>query len=237
MNTSPQHHPDLNLLTEFSAGTLERAPAIAVKTHLHYCHKCTLIVQQLEQVGAALFLSDVNEPSTENTDFAALMNKIDNIAVADKKVTNTTHTDDDNTEENTVHKLPSKYADLPQLVKKMMLNNAVQWQYTTQNLRSASLVAGQNQYAVSLQKIRAGGNVPEHEHLGDEITVVLKGSFSDEDSVYQEGDFLAKSVGDRHRPMASSNEDCLCLSVEQAPVKLTGTFSRLLNPFITINKM
>ena len=241
MNTSPQHHPDKNLLIEFAAGTLERAPAIAVKTHLHYCPKCTLEVQQLEQVGAALFLSGASEPSTENadkTDFTELMKKIDDIALAAEEVTNTAHvSDDQNNQSGHTNSLPSKYAALPQLVKKMMLNNKLKWQYTTKNLRSANLIAGQDQYAVSLQNILAGGHVPEHEHLGDEITVVLKGSFSDEDNMYQQGDFLLKSTGDRHRPMASSNEDCLCLSVEQAPVKLTGAFSRLLNPFIKINKM
>jgi putative transcriptional regulator len=241
MNKSPQHHPDKNLLIEFAAGTLERAPAIAVKTHLHYCPKCTLEVQQLEQVGAALFLSGISEPSTENTDkvdFTELMKKIDGIALAAEQVSNTTHIrDDENNESSHTHSLPSKYAALPQLVKKMMRNDEVKWQYTTKNLRSANLIAGQDQYAVSLQNILAGGHVPEHEHMGDEITVVLKGSFSDENNMYQQGDFLLKSIGDRHRPMASSNEDCLCLSVEQAPVKLTGTISRLLNPFIKINKM
>jgi putative transcriptional regulator len=238
MNRSPQHHPDKNLLTEFSAGTLERAPAIAVKTHLHYCPKCTLEVQQLEQVGAALFLSGLSEiptESTDNADFNALMSKIDDISLAADKVKNAAHISHDKS--SNTQSLPKKYADLPELVKKMMLHNVVKWQYTTKNLRSANLIAGQDQYAVSLQNILAGGHVPEHEHQGDELTVVLKGSFSDENNMYQEGDFLAKSIGDRHRPMASSNEDCLCLSVEQAPVKLTGTFSRLLNPFIKINKM
>lgn len=232
MNTSPQHHPDKNLLTEFAAGTLERAPAIAVKTHLHYCRQCTQEIKQLEQVGAALFANSVNEQSVSeqskgdahDVSFTDLMSKIDAIELPP-------------TEKTHNHKLSSKYDMLPELVKTMMANNPIKWQRATTNLRSASLVAGQDEYAVSLQKIRAGGCVPEHEHRGDEITVVLKGSFSDEDSMYQEGDFLAKGAGDKHRPMASSNQDCLCLSVEQAPVKLTGMFSRLFNPFININRV
>jgi putative transcriptional regulator len=240
MNTSPQHHPDKNLLTEFAAGALERAPAIAVKTHMHYCSQCTLEVEQLEQVGAALFLSGAEsfDESVDNADFTALMTKIEDIALAADNVNNAVHISNDETNENShAHSLPKKYAALPELVKKMMLDNSIKWRRMTKNLRSANLVAGQDQYAVSLQKILAGGHVPEHEHLGDEMTVVLKGSFSDEDNIFQEGDFLAKRIGDKHRPMASSNEDCLCLSVEQAPVKLTGVLSRLLNPFIRISKM
>jgi putative transcriptional regulator len=238
MNTSPQHHPDKNLLIEFAAGTLERAPAIAVKTHLHYCRQCTMEIRQLEEVGAALFLNnDDNEQSTQvssDAHFSQLMSTIDEMETTNSDANNASPVSQTT---KTKYDLPSKYTALPDLVKTMMTSNPLKWQRSTTNLRSASLVADQDQYAVSLQKIRAGGQVPEHEHLGDEITVVLKGSFSDEDNIYQEGDFLAKSVGDKHRPMASSNEDCLCLSVEQAPVRLTGMFTRLFNPFITIARV
>jgi putative transcriptional regulator len=237
MNTSPQHHPDKNLLIEFAAGTLERAPAIAVKTRLHYCRQCTLEIRRLEEVGAALFLDDDGDKpaaAADDAHFAQLMSAIDAIETTSD---DSHHVNHSYNKIKSGYELPSKYASLPDLVKTMMTSNPLKWQNSTKNLRSASLVAGQDQYAVSLQKIRAGSQVPEHEHLGDEITVVLKGSFSDEDNMYQEGDFLAKSVGNKHRPMASSNEDCLCLSVEQAPVRLTGMFARLFNPFISIAKV
>lgn len=244
MNTSPQHHPDKNLLVEFAAGCLERAPAIAVSIHLQYCNHCRHEISQLEQVGAALLSlsahehdETLNEAQETNDAFNALMAKIDQGGIGqrgiekqhkEKQVTDGAH--------HSIHEnhIPQKYATLPKIVKKMMEQKPITWKKVTANLRSASLVAGQDKYAVSLQKIKASGQVPEHEHRGSEITVVLKGSFSDEDNIYQEGDFLLKNSGDKHRPMASSNEDCLCLSVEQAPVKLTGLFARLFNPFIRI---
>ena len=43
---------------------------------------------------------------------------------------------------------------------------------------------------MALHKICAGGKTPKHDHEGLEYTVVLKGSFSDENAVYREGDFL-----------------------------------------------
>jgi len=236
MNTSPQHHPDKNILTEFAAGCLESAPAIAVSTHLHYCSHCRNDVHKLEEIGAALFSTSINDDvarqdieltSANDGAFASLMQVIDTQKSIQQDLPSGENTP------LTTTTLAKKYTLLPKVVQKMMTDNPIQWRTVTRNLRSANLVAGQDKYAVSLQKIRSGGQVPEHEHTASEITVVLKGSFSDEDSVYQQGDFLLKNAGDRHQPLASNNEDCLCLSVEQAPVKLTGFFMRLLNRFIS----
>ena len=91
---------------------------------------------------------------------------------------------------------------------------------------------GEKDYEVALHRIDAGGKAPEHDHRGREITVVLTGSFSDEDGVYQPGDFLVREPGDTHRPFAARNEDCICLSVLEAPIKLTG-IKRILNPFLS----
>ncbi|MGS2718222.1 ChrR family anti-sigma-E factor [Eionea flava] len=242
MNTSPQHHPDKNLLIEYAAGTLETGPAIAISSHLHYCSHCRNEVNKLEQLGGALLstmsedvvsvssdtknLGSIADQTCDNDDaFTALM------SIIDKKTSAPVGTSATNAP--TVP-LAKKYAALPKSVKKMMQYNPVNWRRVTRNLHSASLVAGQDKYAVSLQKIRSGGQVPQHDHNALEMTVVLKGSFSDEDSVYQQGDFLLKQPGDKHQPMASSNEDCLCLSVELAPVKLTSMVGRLINPFLRI---
>ena len=78
---------------------------------------------------------------------------------------------------------------------------------------------------VALQKISAGAKVPAHDHCGVELTVVLRGSFSDSDGLYQEGDFLLKSPGEVHQPHACSHEDCLCLTVQNAPIRMTEVSS------------
>ncbi|MEM7258898.1 MAG: cupin domain-containing protein, partial [Pseudomonadota bacterium] len=64
------------------------------------------------------------------------------------------------------------------------------------------------------------------------ITVVLCGSFSDQDGVYKAGDFIVRQPGETHRPMVTEDEECICLSVCDAPVKFTGVFTRLLNPLV-----
>jgi putative transcriptional regulator len=48
-------HPEIDLLTEYSAGTLPLAQAACVSAHLNYCAQCHRSIEQLEDVGAALF--------------------------------------------------------------------------------------------------------------------------------------------------------------------------------------
>jgi putative transcriptional regulator len=234
MNThsQPHHHPDEALLAEFAAGTLPPAQALAINAHLHYCHKCRDTLRELETLGGALLSQ--HETASFETDkaFDRLLERMDNEGLTD---TADESANDSANHSNISHKkLPPKYKHLPSVIQKVAAQQKIKWKKVTGSLKSAPLFIGQKQFALSLQKINAGGRVPQHDHRGEEFTVVLKGSFSDEDGIYREGDFISRSPGDIHYPMASSNEDCLCLSVEQAPVKLTGLRGWLLNPFIRI---
>jgi putative transcriptional regulator len=90
---------------------------------------------------------------------------------------------------------------------------------------------GQKEQVV-LQKLAAGGKAPSHTHRGEETTIVLQGAFADQKGVFNQWDFVVLNHEDNHKPVAVGCEDCITLSVLSAPVKLTGTFSRMLNPFI-----
>ena len=72
-----------------------------------------------------------------------------------------------------------------------------------------------------------------HDHKGREITLVLYGSFSDADGVYEEGDFIVREPGDIHSPQATLDDECICLSVVEAPIRLVGPVMRGLNPFLS----
>jgi hypothetical protein len=90
---------------------------------------------------------------------------------------------------------------------------------------------GQKEQVV-LQKLVSGGKAPAHTHRGVETTIVLQGAFADQKGVFNQWDFVVLTDQDEHKPVAVGCEDCITLSVLSAPVKLTGTFTRMLNPFI-----
>ncbi len=117
---------------------------------------------------------------------------------------------------------------LPDCIQEFLPEDGLCWRKLTRSLRAARISVGEDKCELGLHWIAAGGKTPEHDHRGLEITVVLQGSFSDEDGVYQEGDFLVREPGDIHRPRAARDEECVCLSVLEAPIKLTGV-KRIMN--------
>jgi len=73
-----------------------------------------------------------------------------------------------------------------------------------------------------LLKLPSGGSAPEHTHGGDEITLVLAGSFRDEVSRYRAGEVCHAASGHMHQPVVDSDEDCICLVVEFGPLRPTN---------------
>lgn len=87
-------------------------------------------------------------------------------------------------------------------------------------------------YRTTLLRVHAGRRVPQHTHEGSELTLVLEGAFRDATGRYARGDLALADSSVDHRPVADPGEDCMCLTVTDAPLRLTGLFGRFLNPFV-----
>jgi putative transcriptional regulator len=79
---------------------------------------------------------------------------------------------------------------------------------------------------VSMLWIRAGRKMPQHSHEGQEITLLLKGGFTDSLGHYRRGDIAIADAELDHKPVADADEDCICFAVTDAPLTLTGPFAR-----------
>lgn len=221
------HHPDENLLTEYASGSLATAVSLVVCAHLQACPHCRQRVEHLNKLGAAILTQSVAEPVQADT-FAQLMERIRNqkIPEAEQKspmssVLHATYAND------------PLLKHVPKVIAKLLPSDGrLKWQRASSSLKTARLTTGQQDYEVAFQRISSGGKVVEHDHRGLEVTLVLHGSFSDEDGVYSAGDFLVRTPGEVHRPTATQNEDCLCISVVEAPVKVTGLIGKIINPFL-----
>ena len=223
------HHPDDNLLTEYASGSLAKALGLIVCAHLQACPHCRKRVEDLNKLGAAILNHSVAEAVQPET-FEQLMTRIRNQKT-------------DNAASDNIPmpaELHPTYANdpllkhVPKIVEKLLPRDGkLKWENASGKLKTVRLKTGQQDYEVALQRISSGGKVVEHDHLGLEVTLVLCGSFSDEDGIYSKGDFLVRAPGEIHRPTATQNQDCLCISVVQAPVKVTGILGKLVNPFLS----
>ena len=218
--SSIKHHPSRAMLVDFSAGNLGTAESICVSAHLHFCDQCRNELMRLDQVASQL-MSEA-EPQTIDVDlFDSVMSKIDALPEVPTKVES------------------EEKSDLPHTVAKLIneSESAPNWRRMSSSVDVARFQTGQNKFEVALHRICAGGKTPHHGHNGTEFTVVLKGSFSDEQAVYSEGDFLLRGPGDEHQPMGAQNGECICLSALAAPIKLSSPLGFLMKPWLRINPM
>ena len=73
-----------------------------------------------------------------------------------------------------------------------------------------------------LLSIPPGKGAPQHDHAGEELTLVLAGSFHDGRAAFGRGDVCAVAPGDVHHPRVDSAETCICFVVELGGVRLTN---------------
>ncbi len=219
----PNFHPDISILNDYSAGSLSIGLSIAVKAHLEMCAECRHSIQNLEQAGAYFLESKTANLSSGLLD--SLMSKID----TEKSFAPATN-------KNISLSLDNKANNgLPIILQKLLKGSIeeLNWRNLGKKLRISKVISGDKKSQLAFYHIKAGGKVPHHKHKADEITLVLKGSFSDEDGIYRKGDFIVRTVGEQHSISATQNEDCLCLAVEEKPIAFTGWF-RLLNPMMSV---
>lgn len=211
-----RHHPDTLTLMEYSAGNLSEPHALCIRLHLDQCPHCRSRVDTLDSLGAVMM---ENQPKVGvSADmFDSILSRIDS---------------EPDMAENYINMQAKRMGPLQKLLGDNL--NDLPWKRQLGDVSVLDIserFPGQNEQVV-LQKLAAGGKAPVHTHRGDETTIVLQGAFADQKGVFNQWDFVVLNQEDEHKPVAVGCEDCITLSVLSAPVKLTGTFTRLLNPFI-----
>jgi putative transcriptional regulator len=223
------YHPDSRYLTDFATANLPLAEAVCVSAHLEFCGKCRAHVQQLTDVGGHMFARLQPEAVSEDS-FAALMARVS--AGAQQPAAPVTvavqapREDADDAAQSNVF--------LPRAVRRLVSGSLdkLRWVQLGKALRVAPLQVSDESRETAIYDIRAGGRMPEHEHRGEEITVLLQGSFSDADGSYSRGDFVVRHAGETHQPTATMDKDCICLVCLERPVRPRGLIYRLLEPLV-----
>lgn len=85
---------------------------------------------------------------------------------------------------------------------------------------------------VMLLRIKPNAAIPTHTHEGRELALVLKGCFEDGTGHYQRGDVSIADGTVGHKPVAGSDEECICFLVNDAPVRFTGPVARIISSIL-----
>ncbi|WP_049722885.1 ChrR family anti-sigma-E factor [Gilvimarinus polysaccharolyticus] len=224
-------HPSSDWLSAYAAGTLPLGQSLCVATHLEFCHQCRQNYSRLNQLGGELMQTLTPVPSAKLS-LDELMARIEAQPAAPKQDIEAEGV----TLSGAAATSPTKHptAGVPRSLRKLIPAGyqKLKWSRISPSIRAAELCRDNSGLKVELLRIKPGGATPTHTHLGDELTLILQGSFSDEEGVYHAGDFMSCDQSDTHTPVASVDRECICLTVTQAPIQLTGFFGRWLNPLL-----
>ncbi len=210
------YHPTDELLMQFSAGQMPNALGIMVSCHLDKCRDCQNRIKVYEQLGGEL-LEDTKPVEVNNDMLAQLLTKLNEPEKPPTAVK--TGTTDSRIPRQLRRFVPAYYDQLP-------------WSGFTKSIQEFELPISDSVYTAKFYKIAAGKELPVHTHKGNEFTLVMDGSFSDTAGKYNQGDFILADTHTIHQPKAAEDCDCICFAVLDAPLKMTGFFGRMLNPFL-----
>ena len=207
-----KHHPNQSLLMAFSQGQLPASLSIAVSVHCDHCASCLQQVISMQELAAQqLDSNDNNLQAWQDDDMIAAI------------------TDDEyeiHPKQSSASTLSIKGYDyqLPRALQSVPLSNWLK----LGKLSRARIDLNEGEVHTNLLHIDQGGAIPMHTHKGFELTLLLAGSFSDEQGEYVPGDFIWLNNTNTHSPSTASG--CLCLTVANDAMHFVQGLSIALNP-------
>ena len=215
-NPMIKHHLTDKILMAYSAGQLSEAFNLVVATHISLCDECRVTMSSFEALGGVLLESETVEDITA-PDLQATMTLIE-ATVPTARFT-----------------APRQSTETPFPLSAYIGDSldAIKWKPVGMGVKQAILKTSAAATA-RLLYIPAGMAVPDHGHGGTELTLVLRGAYSDETAHFKRGDVEIADEDMHHTPVADTHSDCICLAVTDAPLKFSGVLPRLLQPLLRI---
>lgn len=212
------HHLNDDTLMAYVAGSVSESMSFVIATHLSLCANCRNKVKEMEKLGG-IVLEDESQIAMQPDALDAVLGMLD----------------DDFKEEKLTPANDYKTSSIPMPLAQFIPDelNDIKWKNMAPGIKTYPLTevkAGNG--SVRLLKISPGVTIPEHSHNGSELTLVLKGSFSDEIGRFKAGDIADLDDDTDHQPIADSDEDCICLVVTEGPLQFKALMPRLMQYFV-----
>jgi putative transcriptional regulator len=213
--TTIKHHPDLSTLMSCAAGSQPEAFAAVMASHIAVCPSCASEAAKMERIGAALFDTLEAEAVTLAAPVAAARAQVPgDMPLAAEPLGDT----------DVPYTLQSVIGgDLDGLPWKRLARGV--WHYP---IKLSEAAKGD----LRLIKVAPGHALPEHGHGGEELTLVLRGSYQDSTGHYAVGDVADLADDVEHAPVADAKDGCICLIASERPAKFKSLLARIMQPLV-----
>jgi putative transcriptional regulator len=211
------HHLDATTILALASGTLDEALGVVAASHVWWCARCREALKEAERLGGVL------------------LNKLN--LTGDHALASATGNGADAVEPGEPQALAENIG-LPLPVASRLgglsLSN-LRWRWAVPGLSLHELaVAKGGKGRLFLMRIAGGGAVPQHGHGGEELTLILRGSYSDRFGRFAVGDIAELHRNVVHRPVVDKKDNCICLVATEAPARFTSLIMRVIQPFVRI---
>lgn len=205
------------LLLRYAAGQLRPAPALVVASHLAMSASSRRIVNGFEAVGGALLddepLADLSENLFART-IAAIETPVRPASLPPARS----------------HEALDMGVTIPAPLARRAIGR---WKWLGPGMRFARVSMPEDpDHNLILLRVPSGRGLPEHSHSGEELTLVLKGSFHDEIGRYGVGDLIHEDEETDHTPTVDKDGECICLTAIEGPMKIKSWLGRVVQPFL-----
>jgi putative transcriptional regulator len=213
------HHLDDATIIAYAAGTLGEAHGFAVAAHLAYCPQCRAAVRMAEDMGGTI-LQEQNAAAVSDTCRSATLASLDSIISAP------------------IHRTVSPRAEVPKVLQTLLGTSSldeIKWKKKAPGVSKFDIpMSPGSKTHLQLLRIGPGREMPEHGHGGEELTVILRGSYSDHTGQYRVGDVADLDEEIEHQPKVDSDVDCICLIATEAPTRFRQLWAKVAQPFMGI---
>jgi putative transcriptional regulator len=219
---SIQHHPDDATLMAFAAGTLSEPFAVVVSAHLEMCGQCRKTARRMNTLGAAL-MQKAEAAALTDGEADRLLSALD-AAPAQRR--------------RPLPPAPPAGSGLPQTLARLLGGgmDRIAWRQIVPGAEDHLVKFANRDGVHTLRFLRAGPGMalPEHAHVGTELTLVLQGALKDGDAIYRSGDITDMDDQGTHTPTVHGDEICICAIANEAPPRFRQLRFKILQKMIGI---
>jgi putative transcriptional regulator len=197
-------HPDIATLMTCSAGSTPEALCAVVTSHLAMCPECMDELTSMESIGVALF------------------EKMQPVKIDANPAQVTPASGDETTFRGEHQRRPD--SDVPRPLVEVIGKDldALDWQRIATGIWNFTVpLTPHAKGDLRLIRLGPGMSLPEHSHQGEELILVLRGSYRNVADIYEAGDFAELDVDNKHSMIALQDGCILLIGNEAMPTFLS----------------
>jgi putative transcriptional regulator len=197
------HHPTDELLLSYAAGASDEAMSLVLAAHLALCSVCRRTMADAEALGGSLLEAGDAAP-LDSKALRSVMSRLDEPI-------------------ETPAIVPRSPSNVPEPLRSYIGGDfdMVKWTNLAGGIYYKPLFrrSGSRAYLI---RSRPGSGVGWHTHRGEELTLCLAGSYTDETGNYARGDLQTANPDILHHPVADGGEDCIVVAMSTARLKFSN---------------